>query len=36
VGACIHREYWIRAGELEEFNANILGKIEVIAEYHSE
>jgi hypothetical protein len=27
------KEYWIPAGELEEFNQNILGPIEVIAEF---
>jgi hypothetical protein len=27
------REYWIPAEELAEFNANIVGEIEVIAEY---
>jgi hypothetical protein len=25
-------EYWIPAGELDEFNANILGNIELVAE----
>jgi hypothetical protein len=33
VGSAIHQEYWIPAGELEEFNQNILGPIEVIAEF---
>ncbi len=28
-----HQEYWIPAGDLEEFNRNIVGMIEVIAEY---
>lgn len=28
-----HEEYWIPAEELEEFNRNIVGEIEVIAEY---
>lgn len=28
------REYWIPAGELPEFNAAIVGKIEVTAEFH--
>src|SRR4051794_28716504 len=36
VGSRIHQEYWIPAEELEEFNANIVGEIEVIAEFHSE
>lgn len=35
VGSAIHEEYWIPAEELEEFNRNIVGKIEVIAEFHS-
>jgi hypothetical protein len=33
VGGSIHEEYWIPAEELEEFNRNIVGLIEVIAEY---
>ena len=33
VGGSEHREYWIPAGDLDELNANIVGKIEVIAEY---
>ena len=33
VGGAIHQEYWIPAGELKEFNNNIVGEIEVIAEY---
>jgi hypothetical protein len=28
-------EYWIPAEDLDEFNANIVGTIEVIAEYRS-
>lgn len=36
VGARIHKEYWIPAEELEEFNANIIGNIEVISEYRGE
>jgi hypothetical protein len=35
VGSARYQEYWIPAEELEEFNRNIVGKIEVIAEYHS-
>lgn len=35
VGSAIHQEYWIPAEELDEFNRNIVGPIEVIAEYHS-
>ena len=34
VGAAIHVEYWIPAEELDEFNRNIVGKIEVIATFH--
>jgi hypothetical protein len=33
VGSSIHQEYWIPAEELQEFNRNIVGLIEVIAEY---
>lgn len=33
VGSAIHKEYWIPAEELAEFNRNIIGKIEVIAEF---
>ena len=35
VGASIHREVWIPAEELAEMNRNIVGLIEVIAEYKS-
>ena len=33
VGNGSHQEYWIPAEELPEFNANIIGEIEVIATY---
>ena len=33
VGGSEHEEYWIPAEELSEFNENLVGKIEVIAEY---
>jgi hypothetical protein len=33
VGSTIHQEYWIPAEELDEFNRNIVGTIEVVAEY---
>ena len=33
VGASYHRELWIPAEELENFNAHIVGKIEVIASF---
>jgi hypothetical protein len=36
VGAAIHREYWIPAEDLAELNANIVGLIEVVAEFHGE
>lgn len=34
VGGSLHLEYWIPAEKLGEFNANIVGLIEVIAEFH--
>ena len=36
VGASQHLEYWIPADEVTEFNQNIIGVIEVIAEYRRE
>ncbi|HEY0460134.1 MAG TPA: hypothetical protein VGC97_13435 [Pyrinomonadaceae bacterium] len=33
VGSREHEEYWIPAEDLEEFNRNIVGKIEVITEF---
>jgi hypothetical protein len=33
VGGSQHQEYWIPAAELPEFNRNIVGRIEVIAEF---
>ena len=36
VRAAIHQEYWIPAEELPEFNRNIIGCIEVLAEYRYE
>lgn len=33
VGASVHREYWIPAGELDELNRNIEGTIEIVAEF---
>lgn len=36
VGGSVHQEYWIPSEELEEFNQNIVGLIEVIAEYRGE
>lgn len=35
VGSAIHKEYWIPATELPEFNRNILGKIEIVATFSS-
>ncbi|MFZ1085983.1 MAG: hypothetical protein WAN35_13545 [Terracidiphilus sp.] len=32
-GSRIHREYWIPAEELAEFNRHIVGQIEIIKEY---
>jgi len=32
-GSRIHREYWIPAEELAEFNRRIVGQIEIIREY---
>ena len=33
VGARVHQELWIPAEELEEMNANLVGRIEVTAEF---
>ncbi len=33
VGGSTHQKYWIPAEELDEFNRNIIGEIEVIAEF---
>lgn len=33
VGGRMHEEYWISAEQLDEFNANIVGLIEVIARF---
>jgi hypothetical protein len=33
VGSAQHQEYWIPAEDLDEFNANLVGQIEVIAEF---
>ncbi len=35
VGGSRFQEYWIPAEDLPEFNANIVGLIEVIAEFHT-
>ena len=36
VGGSVHQEYWIPAEDLAEFNRNIVGKIEVVAEFRGE
>ncbi len=36
VGGSIHQEYWIPAEDLDEFNENIVGKIEIIVEFRGE
>jgi hypothetical protein len=36
VGSSVHQEYWIPAEELAELNSNIVGPIEVIAEFSGE
>ncbi|MFO0958590.1 MAG: hypothetical protein U0800_14370 [Isosphaeraceae bacterium] len=33
VGSSLHRELWVPAEELDEFNRRIVGRIEVVAEY---
>ena len=35
VGGSLHKELWVPAEELEEFNRNIIGGIKVIAEFHA-
>jgi hypothetical protein len=34
VGGALHTEWWVPAEELEELNAHIVGRIEVIHEFH--
>ncbi|MEO8608252.1 MAG: hypothetical protein ABI690_10240 [Chloroflexota bacterium] len=34
VGGATHQEYWIPAEDLDAFNANIVGLIEITAEFH--
>jgi hypothetical protein len=36
VGGNIHKEYWIPSENLDEFNRNIVGRIEVIAEFRQD
>lgn len=33
VGSAVHRELWVPAEDLDEFNRHLVGPIEVIAEY---
>ena len=35
VGGSEHQEYWIPAEDLEEFNRNIIGSVEIVAEYRA-
>jgi hypothetical protein len=32
--AAVHQEYWIPADKLDEFNSNIVGKIEVVERFN--
>ena len=34
VGSSEHREYWIPADDLPGLNANIVGEIEIVSEFH--
>jgi hypothetical protein len=34
VGSSTHREYWIPAVDLPGLNANIVGEIEIVSEFH--
>jgi len=36
VGGSIHQELWVPAGDLPQFNENIVAPIEVVAEFHPE
>lgn len=36
VGGSIHKELWVPAGELDEFNGHLLGRIKVIEAYYGE
>ena len=36
VGSSEHREYWIPAADLDRFNENIIGEIEVISEFRQD
>jgi hypothetical protein len=34
VGGSGHREYWIPAEDLPAWNANVVGEIEIVSEFH--
>ncbi len=36
VGASVHQEYWIPAGQLADFNAHIIGLIKVIEKFEKQ
>jgi hypothetical protein len=36
VGGATHQEYWIPAADLPTMNANIMGKIQVLAEFRAQ
>lgn len=36
VGGSVHQELWVPAEELDEFNRQIVGLIEVVAEFHAD
>jgi len=36
VGSSVHQEYWIPADQMEEFNRNIIGSIDVVAEFRGD
>lgn len=35
VGGSVHKELWVPAAELSEFNKHIVGAIEIVAEFRS-
>ena len=36
VGTSVHKELWVPAEELDEFNSHIIGEIHVVEEYYGE
>ena len=36
VGSSVHQELWVPAEELADFDAHLIGPIELIAEFHRE